>query len=168
MIVTKKKKNMDTLSSTSSPPAQKHVPNVKTNVSSKLTCLAHVALQYLVLDLHDRSDDKLTAEDVTEQQRKAKNKSVSNESVVKTTTEPQEVCPSMVPYTPDQQVDNKKADHNVTEEQHKENSSMSEQQETCLPLVQDTTDQLADKIYFHLRSRGPVQARNIHSRIFDD
>ena len=162
---TKKKKNMDTLSSsTSSPPAQKHVPNVKTNVSSKLTCLARVAL----LDLHDRSDDKLTAEDVTEQQRKADNKSVSNESVVKTTTELQEVCPGMVPYTPDQHVDNEKADHNVTEEQHKENSSMSEQQETCLSLVPDTTDQLSDKIYSHIRSHGPVQTRNIHSRIFDN
>ena len=157
---------MDTLSSTSSPPTLKHVPNVETNVSSKLTCLARVAL----LDLCDRPDDKPTAGNVTEHQRKAENKSVSNESVVKTTrmTEQQEVCPGMVPYTKDQHVDNEKSDRNVAKEQHKEKNSMTEQQETCLPLIPDTTGQHLVKMYSHIRSRGHVQARNIHSRIFDD
>ena len=90
-------------------------------------------------------------------------------------TEQQKTCLSLVSVTAgglvvptDQHVNNANVDRNVAKKQHKENNSMTEQQEPCLSLVQTPEDLPPVKIYFHSRHYGYVQARNIHSRIFDN
>ena len=155
---------MDKLSSTSSPPEQKDASTVEADSIGLASLAKAVAL------LDTTPDNNSIAGNATEQQRRAENKNASNAHVVKTTRMPeqQEALPDMVPCAADHHLDNEKVDHSVAEDQHKENNSMTEQQETCLSLVPDTAEQLEVKIYFHLLSHGHVQARNLYSKIFDD